>query len=129
MAVVSLLGLLVFLGGGGIFIALQIFLSTRENKKIGLILPILSFVLSFFIVVVVFVMVGASTVTRVTLLAFVLSNIPTLLYIGIYLIASNSGNRNDQATINSQESSKAVNKIKNEEINNSEINKMKIDDL
>ena len=124
MAIVSMLGLLVLVGGGGIFIALQIFLSTRENKKVGLILPILSFFLSFAIVVIVIVTVGASPVSRVTILAFVLSNIPTLLYIGIYLIASNTGNRNDRAIINSQQSSNVVNEIKSVELN-----KMKIDDL
>lgn len=124
MAVVSLVGVLVLVVGGGIFIALQIFFATRENKWLGFILPIISFIFS---IMGAYGYVSAYGFKDWTwpLIVFGIMNLPTLLYLGIYLIAHSVGNRNDKAVMKNQMDTNTAKEVADK----SEINKMKINDL
>ena len=70
-------------------ICLQIFLSTRKNKWFGLILPIISFLFAVLIVPL-NMMAPAGGVDMsfifTMLLAFVIYNIPTILFFTIYIV-------------------------------------------
>lgn len=132
MAVVSLLGLIVLVIGGGIFIALQIFLSTRNNKVLGLILPVLQFIFSLIATFGYTRAYGISDGYKWQLIVFVVTNVPTLLYLGIYLIGVNTGNRNDPTVSDQQVRPKYKNHLENHTVQDpkpDEINKMKIEDL
>jgi cell division protein FtsW (lipid II flippase) len=73
---------LILLGGGAI--ALQIFLSRRENRWFGLIMPILTFLISLIYVLNV-ADVGDTTSTVMTIISvFLFANIPTAVFIVIY---------------------------------------------
>ena len=70
-------------------IGLQIFLSTRKNKWFGLILPILSLLLAVLIVPLnMMAPAGGLDMSFIVtmLVAFVIYNIPTILYMVIYNI-------------------------------------------
>lgn len=85
MAIVTSLLLLLLLVGGGV--ALQIFLSTRQNKWLGLILPAITFGYSLLMLLSIMVVPSMSVGELVLLLAttFILGNIPTMVLGGIYL--------------------------------------------
>jgi hypothetical protein len=73
---------LILLGGGSIM--LQIFLSRRENRWLGLILPILTFLISFIYVLNV-ADVGDTTSTVMAIISvLLLGNIPTVIFLVIY---------------------------------------------
>lgn len=78
-----LLYLMVFLA---VIILLQIFLSKRENKWIGLILPIITFLFSIFTVLSMIVYANQSTTERVfqLIMMLLLGNIPTASLLAIY---------------------------------------------
>lgn len=62
---------------------LQIFLSKRESKWFGLILPIITFIYSLLMIFNVAVMAGGEVFWAITA-AFLFSNIPTLVLLAIY---------------------------------------------
>ncbi|WP_330634645.1 hypothetical protein [Anaerovorax sp. IOR16] len=67
-------------------ICLQIFLSKRENKWFGLVLPLIFFAYSLLMIVSLAIFDGMSHWDIFGLMAstFILSNIPTLVYLIIY---------------------------------------------
>ncbi len=67
-------------------IALQIFLSKRENKWLGLILPIISLIFSIFTILSMMVYANQSIAETIYqfVMAFLLSNIPTIILLAIY---------------------------------------------
>lgn len=83
---VTVLILIVFIGGlvGGIL--LQIFLSKKSNKFFGLILPLVSFLYSLLVMLNVIVMDSMTVweVFRVLAATFIMSNIPTIVLLVIY---------------------------------------------
>ena len=84
MLVISLIVLLVFVVGG---VLLQIFLSRRESRWPGLILPLLTFLSSLLLVLNI---VDTGSVSRNILLVLVTllaGNIPTLILLAIYWAA------------------------------------------
>lgn len=126
MAIVSLVGLGILLVGGGIFIALQIFLATRPNKWLGLILPGLQFIFSIMGAYGYKDAYGSTANLTWVLIVFGVLNIPTLISLGIYLISHNTGNRNDKAYMNSVKNTDNKDYIVK---NDDELKKMKINDL
>ncbi len=122
-AAIALLGLAVLLVLGAGIIALQIFLSKKENKWAGLVLPIISFLLSLVVILglasfgiqsgrvttqeisedgkVISEVVEAapaaqgmdSATVGVTVYLFVLSNIPTAVLLAIYFVCRPSNRR------------------------------------
>lgn len=74
---------MVFLAG---IVLLQIFLSKRENKWLGLILPTISFMFSILTVLSYVVYENQSTVERIFqfIMMFLLWNIPTISLLAIY---------------------------------------------
>lgn len=74
----------VFLVGGTLF---QIFLSKRQSKWLGLILPGITFLYSLVMVLGIAVYDGMGSWDIVVLVGttFLLSNIPTIILLGIYL--------------------------------------------
>ena len=86
--------LLVF-GVGGIW--LQIFLSKKESKWAGLILPIITFCISLIFVLGVANIGELSTVIVTVLSTFLLCNIPTAVLFAIY--AACRGKRNKQKAL------------------------------
>ncbi|MBR0597627.1 hypothetical protein [Sinanaerobacter chloroacetimidivorans] len=83
IASISIIILLLILAGG---ILLQIFLSKRESRWPGLILPFLFFGYSLLMVFSLAVYDGMSSwdIFAMLVSTFLLSNIPTLIYLGIY---------------------------------------------
>jgi predicted RND superfamily exporter protein len=79
----KLLLLIIFLGG---IIILQVFLSKRENKWLGLILPIISIMFSILTVLGLAFYGNQSTVEIIfqLIMVFLLSNIPTIILLAIY---------------------------------------------
>ena len=80
----KLLFLIIFLAG---IIVLQIFLSKRVNKWLGLILPIISIMFSILTVLGLAVYDNQSTAEIIfqLIMVFLLSNIPTIILLAIYL--------------------------------------------
>ena len=74
----------IFLPG---IIILQIFLSKRENKWLGLILPMISVLFSIMTLITLTVMWDVSVVERIgqSIMLLVVSNIPTIILMAIYL--------------------------------------------
>lgn len=64
-------------------IVLQVFLAKRPGKWFGLILPIVSLVISVFLTVLVFSFPVALMFSPIV---FILSNIPTVIYLVIYFV-------------------------------------------
>lgn len=81
-----LIALLVILLGGGGLIFLQIYLSKRENRFLGLILPLLSLLYSVIMVCNLMVTESMSGWDIFSMVAstFLLANIPTVILIVIY---------------------------------------------
>jgi hypothetical protein len=79
-------------------IALQVFFSKKENKWLGLILPAIFFVYSLLMVLNVAVFDDMSGWDVFSMLAstFLLSNIPTLILLGIYFAYRGKIKRNDE---------------------------------
>jgi len=76
--------LLIFLAG---CIWLQIFLSKRENKWLGLIIPLICLVFAIMTVfsLSLYTNTGIISVLATVIPVFLISNIPTLLFLAIYL--------------------------------------------
>lgn len=67
-------------------IGLQIFLSRRRNKYLGLILPLITLLLSLIVVlgnIAFFTSISTSEIATVCI-TFILNNIPTIILLGIY---------------------------------------------
>jgi hypothetical protein len=79
----KLLFLIIFLGG---IIIMQVFLSKRENKWLGLILPIISIMFSILTVLGLAFYGNQSTAEIIfqLIMVFLLSNIPTIILLAIY---------------------------------------------
>jgi uncharacterized membrane protein HdeD (DUF308 family) len=79
----KLLFLIIFLGG---IIILHVFLSKRENKWLGLILPIISIMFSIITVLGLAFYGNQSTAEIIfqLIMVFLLSNIPTIILLAIY---------------------------------------------
>ena len=75
--------LLVLLAGT---ILLQIFLSKRESKWPGLVLPAITFLCSVLMMLNVTAMETARAVIAALLSAFIMGNIPTLILLAIYFV-------------------------------------------
>ena len=77
---------IVYLLMAGLLVYLQIFLSKKEIKWLGLILPILSFIYSLFVLLGVgaFEAIGENNNLINSILAFFISNIPTIILLFIY---------------------------------------------
>lgn len=77
---------IVYLLMAGLLVYLQIFLSKKEIKWLGLILPILSFIYSIFVLLGVgaFEAIGENNNLINSILAFFISNIPTIILLFIY---------------------------------------------
>jgi hypothetical protein len=79
--------LLIFIG----FAVLQVFLSKMENKWAGLILPLFSIIVSIIVVLVLLLNLvvttnGIASLTLTIVLAFMVCNIPTGIYLAIYAV-------------------------------------------
>lgn len=77
----SLLILLLLVVGG---VLLQIFLSRRENKWLGLVLPLLTFLMSLLNVLSIRDTGSISQNVLLVLVTVLVGNIPTLVLLGIY---------------------------------------------
>ena len=75
--------LLVLLAGT---VLLQIFLSKRESKWPGLVLPAITFLYSVLMMLNVTAMETARAVIAALLSAFIMGNIPTLILLAIYFV-------------------------------------------
>ena len=75
--------LIVFAVGGTL---LQIFLSKRESKWPGLVLPAITFLYSVLMMLNVTAMETARAVIAALLSAFIMGNIPTLILLAIYFV-------------------------------------------
>lgn len=84
MLVISLIVLLVFVVGG---VLLQIFLSQRESRWPGLILPLLTFLSSLLLPVNVMDTGSVSRNILLVLVTLLAGNIPTLILLAIYWAA------------------------------------------
>lgn len=79
--IVSVFPLLVLLTGGTF---LQIFLSSRENKWLGLILPAICFVFSLLTLLQLMVPPDEKQIIFMLASTFLLANIPTIVLLGVY---------------------------------------------
>jgi hypothetical protein len=73
---------LIILGGGSI--VLQIFLSRRENRLLGLLLPIIALLISFMYVLGVADFGDTASTVMAMISVFVFANIPTAIFLVIY---------------------------------------------
>lgn len=115
VSIVFLICILVFLSLYAGLIVLQVFLSKRENKFVGLIIPIVQFLLATLVTVSNFmygsltatssypaetiIMTPAEVTTGATIalaLLFVLANIPTIISLLIYFVCRQSMRRKKQ---------------------------------
>lgn len=92
----SLVFLLISLGFFIVIILLQIYLSKRESKWLGLVLPAISFFFS--IIGVLFVPESVSTTYIIigSIIVFLLLNIPTIILIAIYFACRKKIKRNKE---------------------------------
>lgn len=72
---------------------LQIFLSRKENKWLGLILPIISFAVSVIAVLGIVPADDASTIAMTIISSFLLYNIATAILLVIYFVCRQKRNR------------------------------------
>lgn len=81
-----LFGIIIFFLVVGLVIYLQIFLSKMKNRWPGLILPILSFIYSLFMLlnITTFETVGKVQSLMSAISTFLVSNIPTIVLLAIY---------------------------------------------
>lgn len=89
----SLLFLLLFFGG---MVALQLFLSRREARWPGLILPLFTFCLSLLPVLSIVDTGSVSQNVLLVIVTLLLGNIPTLILMGIYWACRERINRSAQ---------------------------------
>ena len=82
MAIATTILFVIVLGVGGIL--LQIFLSKRESRWPGLVLPIIAFLYSVVMVLNVAAMGSAGEVIAAVLSVCIIGNIPTLILLTIY---------------------------------------------
>lgn len=96
MVVTSVLFIFLGVGVGGIF--LQIFLSKKENKYLGLILPLITFLYSLLTLLSVAVVEFMTPWDVFSLLAatFISSNIPTIVLLAIYFVCKEKDKRKKQ---------------------------------
>lgn len=83
----TIISLFIILVIFAIVISLQVFLSKRESKKLGLVLPILSFILSLFTVMASYAYdpnAGGVQVFVGISIAMFISNIPTIILLAIH---------------------------------------------
>ena len=79
------------------FILLQIYLSRSESRWPGLILPILSFLVSFLFIFFMVTPPGEEAAFSISIvLTWLLFNIPTLILLGIYLVCQKRNEKNKQ---------------------------------
>jgi hypothetical protein len=86
---------IIFLAG---IIILQIFLSKRENKWLGLILPIINVIFSI-IAVLNMAILGNESIIQIIfqdIIVFLLCNIPTIILIAIYLACREKFKKNKE---------------------------------
>ena len=95
MATLTLIILLAACAG---IIVLQIFLSKKESKWAGLILPIITFSISLIVVFNIVYRGDLSTLLMTTIVNFLLFNIPTAVLLAIY--AACRGKRKKQRDLN-----------------------------
>jgi hypothetical protein len=81
-----LIGLIIFVVIAAGVILLQIFLSKRESKWPGLILPVIFFCISLLAAFGTVIVDDISPFIEIVLMAFLLCNIPTCLLLAIYFI-------------------------------------------
>lgn len=82
---------IIFLGILGGIVFLQIFLSTKENKKLGLILPGINFVISILVSLIYLLnalTLDVSIFIGITII-FIAYNIPTVILMAIYYACRN----------------------------------------
>lgn len=89
---------LVFLALISGLIVLQVFLCKLENKFLGLILPILAFILSLVGTLTLCLAVGTSLLS--IFLWLLLGNIPTIIFMGIYLAHRGKKKKSPQNQLN-----------------------------
>lgn len=98
MSMTMILLLIVFLliGVGGIF--LQIFLSKKENRLLGLLLPVVTFLYSLVRILSMTISMTISTWADVGLIlrAFLVTNLSTLVLLAIYWICRDAARRKKQ---------------------------------
>ena len=94
-AAVYIIILLMVLAGG---ICLQIFLSKKENRLYGLILPIISFLFSFSVLFNIAALNGEDIWISVGsgVLGFIAANIPTIVLMAIYFSCREKFRRNKE---------------------------------
>lgn len=100
MNITSLLLIITIILIGIALIVLQILLSKRKNSWLGLILPLLSFSFSVFLTITAPHWIRYEEWTMV--LIFVLTNIPTVIFSGIYLFYRKQ-NMNEISRMNIQD--------------------------
>ncbi|MFC4600811.1 hypothetical protein [Cohnella hongkongensis] len=82
-------------------IILQIYLCRRENKRLGLILPAISLLISIIFTLLLYSVPDGSTASIVMQLVsiFLISNIPTLILLAIYIACRITHKRKKQIDI------------------------------
>lgn len=99
----AIVALLVFVA----LILFQIILSKRDNKWAGLIIPIISFGLSFISILAMpyYLSLAGSVLTIIlrVILVFVITNIPTAIFLAIYFIFHKNKKLNEIDKINIQD--------------------------
>ncbi|MEG1547346.1 MAG: hypothetical protein RR232_08500 [Clostridia bacterium] len=94
-AITSLIIILIICVGG---VLLQIFLSKKENKILGLILPLITFLFSLLSIFSVAVMDSMSAWDVFSMIAgsFIVTNIPTIILLAIYFACKEKIRRKKQ---------------------------------
>ena len=93
-ATTFLFAVLIVFGVGGIL--LQIFLSKRESKWPGLVLPVITFLCSVLMVLNVTVMESVRAAIAAAISALIAGNIPTLILLAIYFSCRGKARRKSE---------------------------------
>ena len=94
VATTFLFAVLIVFGVGGIL--LQIFLSKRESKWPGLVLPVITFLCSVLMVLNVTVMESVRAAIAAAISAWIAGNIPTLILLAIYFSCRGKARRKSE---------------------------------
>ena len=94
VATTFLFAVLIVFGVGGIL--LQIFLSKRESKWPGLVLPVITFLCSVLMVLNVTVMESVRAAIAAAISALIAGNIPTLILLAIYFSCRGKARRKSE---------------------------------
>ena len=94
MASVINLGLVIAILGG--IVALQIFLSKRKSKWLGLILPISFFIPTLLIILLNTVQVDFFTTIMMLFPILLIANIPAIIFLCIYIVCRKSNSTKQQ---------------------------------